>query len=79
MMNNLKCSDYGSNVEESSGGGTGLGLPNWNVEAHVVSSGPPSGPECPDVRRDNVIFISIAKRCSYNSPAQRSQPIPIHL
>ena len=24
-------------------------------------------------------IISIAKRCSYNSPAQRSHPIPIHL
>merc|ERR1712130_356610 len=24
-------------------------------------------------------IFSIAKRCSYNSPAQRSHPIPIHL
>ena len=56
-MNNLKCSVYGSNVEELSGGGRGLRFPNWNVEAHVVSSGSPSGPEWPDVRRDNVIFI----------------------
>ena len=55
--NNFKCSEYGSNVEESSGGVRALGLPNRNVEAHVVGSGPPRGPECPDIRRGNVISI----------------------
>ena len=57
--NNSKCREYGSNVEESLGGGGGgaSGLPNRNVEAHVVSSRPPRGPECPDIRRGNVIFI----------------------
>ena len=54
--NNSKFREHGSNVEESLGGGAS-GLPNRNVEAHVVSSGPPRGPECPDIRRGNVIFI----------------------
>ena len=57
---NSKCSEYGSNVKESSGGGRALGLPNRNVEAHVVSSGPPRGPEYQCIRRGNrvnIIFI----------------------
>ena len=56
--NNFKCSEYGSIDEESSSREGALGLPKWNVEAHVVSCGPPRGSEYQDISRGNWVKVN---------------------